>query len=327
VKTPIALLSLLCVASAVCAAPVPKVKPAEVELLPLATELFVGDPFEAFVRFTNRGEDEVFLYHDWHLRQHVGNVSLEVKGPRDKEFRCPYTTIPPGLTRRDGPRTQPTKGVKAGGTRCEFVTLPWRDTGGEEERGRFEEAGEWQVRGKVEFHSKEEKVSSPVVVKVIQQPPATAKRFAETVAELDIALDTALGSKFTTADDSFKARVKLNDDLGACYRADQFRRIFLGVRLDFVGTERSKETADEVMKDIDTYLKTAPQPVRDRFCWTLAYCAHRRAANDPQAIKIGRKYLALVECLPDYWQGMDTLFDEAERKLKAKPPEKKGDKK
>lgn len=76
------------------------------------------------------------------------------------------------------------------------------------------------------------------------------------------------------------------------------------------------------MEVIDAYRKTAPQPVRDRVCWTLAYTAYLRAAAGPQAIAVGRKYLALVDCLPDSWVGMNKLFDQAERKLKAMPPEK-----
>jgi hypothetical protein len=34
-----------------------------------------------------------------------------------------------------------------------------------------------------------------------------------------------------------------------------------------------------------------------------------------------------VDCVPDYWEGMDELFNQAERKLKAKSPEAKQDKK
>mgnify|MGYP001806716777 CR=1 FL=1 len=321
----LSLLSFVGVASAVCAAPVPKGPSPEVELRPLATELFIGEPFEAFVRFTNRGDEEVFLFRDWNLEQYVDNVTLEVKGPQDKEFRCPYPISYPRFS-SDGRRDPLKKGVKAGGKRCGFVTLPWLESGSEKLFGEFDEAGEWQVRAKVVLHNKEEKVSPPVVVKVVQKTPAKARQFAESVDKLNFPLDTALGDKFTTSDDAFKAWVELNDGLGKCYRADQFRRTFLVVRLASAGTERSKETADEVMKDIDAYLKAAPQPVRDRMCWTLAYTAYLRVADDPQAIAVGRKYLALVDCLPDYWEGMDKLFDQAERKLKATPP-KKDDKK
>jgi hypothetical protein len=322
VKASIAILPLVYLAAAVSAAPVPKAKPAEVELLPLATELFVGEPFGAFVRFTNRGEDEVFLFRDWHLQQCVGNVSLEVKGPKDKEFRCPYTVQYP-LETSDGTRNPLKKGVKSGATRCEFMTLPWRDDGPEMEAGRFKVVGEWQVRGKVVFHNKEEKLSSPVVVKVSERAAAEARRHTDTLAELERTRNPTM----TAFGDEFKTRMKLIDDLGACATAVEWRRQMFGFRLSVVGTERSKETADEVMKDIDAYLKAAPQPVRDRFCAGFAHSALGRAVGDPQAIKIGRKYLARVDCLPDCWEGMDQLFDEAERKLKAKRPDKKDDKK
>ena len=319
----IAFLSLLCLASTVCAAPVPKAKPAEVELRPLATDLFVGEQFEAFVRFTNRGEDEVFLFRDWQLQQAYGNVTLEVKGPKDKEFRCPYTVIYP-TSGSDGKRPPRERGVKAGGTRCDFVVLPV-GTGDctKELFSVLDTAGEWQVRARVLFHNKEEKVSSPVVVKVAERSVAEAKRHADTLA----ALRRRPKEQVDSFSPEFKGRMKLVDDLGPCYTADEWRRQMFGFRLSVAGTTQSKETVDEVMKDIDAYLKTVPSPVRDRLCWALADTALERSATDPQAIKIGRKYLALVDCLPDDWEVMGELFDEAEKKLKAKSRDAKDDKK
>ncbi len=318
----IAFLPLLCLASMVWATPVPKAKPAEVVLHPLATDLFVGEQFEAFVRFTNRGEDEVFLFRDWQLQQGYGNVTLEVKGPKDKEFRCPYTVIYP-TSGSDGKRPPRERGVKAGGTRCDFVVLPVGT--GDSSKELFpvlDTAGEWQVRAKVVFHDKLEKVSSPVVVKVAERTAAEAKRCADT--------RTAFWrprQKEDSFGEEFKARMKLIDDLGVCYTADEWRRQMFGFRLSVAGTDQSKQTAHEVMEDIDAYLKTVPSPVRDRLCWALAYTALDRAATDPQAIKIGRKYLAMVDCLPDDWEVMGELFDEAERKLKAKSPDAKPEKK
>ncbi len=318
----IAFLPLLCLASAVWAAPVPKAKPAEVELRPLATDLFVGEQFEAFVRFTNRGEDEVFLFRDWQLQQGYGNVTLEVKGPKDKEFRCPYTVLYPSSS-SDGTRPPLKKGVKAGGTRCDFVVLPVGT--GDSTKELFpvlDTAGEWQVRAKVVFHDKAVKVSSPVVVKVAERTVADAKRHAETLAALRRPKE-----KVDSFGAEFQARMKLVDDLGACYEADCRRRGMLGFRLSVAGTEQSKEMVDAVMKDIDAYLKTVSSPVRDRLCWALAYTALDRAATDPQAIQIGRKYLALVVCLPDDWEVMGEVFDEVERKLTAKAADAKPDKK
>lgn len=321
-RTLFGLLLILVPAPALRSAPVPKAKPPEVELRPLATDLFVGEPLKAFVRFTNRGEDEVFLFRDWVLSQWAGNVTLEVRGPRDKEFRCPYTVRYP-LESADGTRDPLKRGVKVGGTCCEFVTLPF---GGEASTQHFpvlDTVGEWQVRGKVVFHNKEEKVSPPVTVKVSERTAAEVKRVAD--------IETAYWRPRTTKDsfgEEFKARLKLIDDLGPCYTADEWRRQMFGFRLSVAGTAQSKETADEVRKDIDAYLKTAPQPVRDRLCWALAHTALERAReSDPQALAVGRKYLAMVDCLPDYHEGMDKLFDEVERKLKAKSPDAKPDKK
>lgn len=309
-------------ALALQAAPVPKGPPPEMELRPLATDLFVGEAFEAFVRFTNRGENEVFLFRDSHLVQRVGNVTLEVKGPRDKEFRTPYTVTYPVFS-NDGIRDPLKKGVKAGDTRCEFVTLPWFDAGTEKLFGEFEEAGEWQVRAKVVLHSKEEKVSSAVRLKVTKRTDAEAKRHADKVAELDRPSD----KKMTSFGDEFKSRLKLVDDLGACYTADQWRRRYLGFRLAVVGSERSKETDDEVMKDIDAYLKAAPQPNRDRLCWALAEVAYSRQPQSLKDLAVARKYLAQIDYLPDNKQCLSGLFDAAEGYLKAKPPEKTDDKK
>lgn len=326
----LAVLCLLSIVPALWSAPVPKTKPPEVELHPLATDLFVGEQFEAFVRFTNRGEEEVFLFRDWVMNQHYGNVTLEVKGPKEKEFRCPYTVQYP-ISSSHGTRPPRERGVKTGGTRCDFVALPFEV----EDTSKvlfpvLDTAGEWQVRAKVIFLGKEEEVSSPVVVKVSERSDAEAKRFADTLA----ALRRPRVSKDSFGAE-FKARLKLVEDLGACYTADCRRRGMLGFRLDVAGTEDSKETAVDVMKDIDAYLKTVPGPVRDRFCWDLADGAYRMVANDvgsgafergtrnPQDLALGRKYLKLVDCIPDSQEGMDEAFDELERKLNAKSPDAK----
>jgi hypothetical protein len=247
-----ALVTALLMLAPSSAAPVPKAKPAEVELLPLATELFVGEPFEAFVRFTNRSDQEVFLSREPDLQERVGNVFLEVKGPGDEGFRCPYVVTYPRLS-SDGTRDPKVRGVRPEVSRCEFLTLIWESAEDDNSPPIFRLAGEWRVRAKVVLLSGEERVSAEIGVNVAERTADESKRFTQKVEQI-VRLNSP---KMTTYGEEFKARLKLIEELGGCFQAEKYRRQTLGFRLSVVGTERSKETDDEVMKDIDAYLKVA----------------------------------------------------------------------
>lgn len=310
--------ALFLVVTPITAAPVPKEKtPIEVEVLPLATTLAVGDPFEAFVRFTNTTDDKVFLLSEPNLVPGVGNVRLEVKGPGDREFRRPVVKYPPVLGDDTGERYK--WGVKAGDSRCELLALP----GTEDRRGEavFDTAGEWRVRAVVVMRNKDEKVSAEVAVKVAGRSAEEVKQFRETVGKIN-----RLWEATRAVGDEFDAAQKLVDDLGACYTADGYRRRFLAFRVHWAGTDQSKEHLDTVLKEADAYLKTASDPVRDEFCLSLAKVLfYRRCGGEPDwdALPAGRKYLDRVKCLPDSKKSFVTLYEDKERLLKAKPAEKK----
>jgi hypothetical protein len=300
------------------AAPVPKAKAHEVELMLLATELVVGDRFDALVRFTNRTEEDVILFREPDLQQRVANVVLEVKGPGDKAFRRPYKDEY-GLLSSDGTSRPEKEPVKARDTRCEFVTLPWTQSAKVEPV--FERAGEWRVRAKVVLRAGEEKLSAEAVVAVSERTAEEAKRFAEArgkMARLNSPTMTTFGTEF-------QAHQKLNDELGACYLAEVNRRWYLEFRLRVAGTDRSNESADAVMRDIEAYLKTATAPVRDHLCCSIARTMidETDRKRRPQALVIGRKFLDRVDCLPDDKKILLHLYAEEEKALKASPPDKK----
>ncbi len=305
----------------VLSAPVPKVKLSELAVLPMATDVLQGEVLKVYVRFVNRGPDEVYGYDTLFSDPKQGTTIVEVRGPSDSDFRRPYDLHPldwlksPELQKRGKP-------IYPGTTsECPFF-LPW--PGEEKEHPVFYEAGKWRLRARVLLHGGLEKTSEEVTVSVAKRTADETEKFKKAVSLLEEVQEQPNPDRT----EQFRKVTKLIDDLGPCYTADINRSNMLTYRLGLAHTGKTNENETDLLKEIDTHAERLPTTHRSYIYCHVAEALYdrKRKDNTLESLELVRKY---AERADSNMHGRDFLLkmaDQEEKRLKAAFPGKDGKK-
>ncbi len=305
----------LFIALPLAAAPVPKAKLPEMEVLLMATSLLQGEQLNFDVQFTNRGSSEVTQYDARFGEVEWGTTVVEVQGPSDKQFRRPYDQFG-GLLPLD--KRTPGAILAVGRSLTHSFTLPCADV---QKHPVFHEGGKWHVRARLLLYGGVEKVSETVTIQVAEQTVEKMEKLR--LAEKRFV--TAISDTAQKWEDEVPQLQKLADAIGPSHTADWRQTQVLEIRLCLIATGKSHETREDVLQDVETYLKKLPTNHQTHLCGRVVYQLfdRRKGAYRAEDIPLARKFAERMSEQFVTRVGLLNLLDEEEKRLKAKQPEKK----
>lgn len=306
------------------AAPVPKVKPADVEVVPFVTRLLVDDPLELLVTFTNRGGDKVKFanYHVFGVEE--DNLVIEVRGPDDRDFRAVAACDQKGSGRFCGtestdPRVLERKAVPDGGSRSAVARL--FDTPDRPSQKMFNQPGKWQVRAVVKLADKELR-STPVDVQVARRGAVSAKALA---ANPHLMLRPYHSSPLSDeAVAKWKAAAK---DLAGSNAERVIRRMLLLNEVAAVESPTCDRRLSDALAAVDKHLEGESSAEQDFLRGRVAQLLWLRSDRLTDAMKHGSRYVKAMRVNTDDGWWMEVKYAEWEKanpdKVKAKAPDQK----